>query len=473
MRSVLNKTRDVLGGTLFSLAEFLLASLIILTDFEVYGALIFAALICIKLVICDDILAIFNPVFMVSVFVTNCYNSYDTFIKYVYAIIPAALCILFHIVAYKKKCKVGESFYGLIAVTVAIMLGGIGKVPLEEYLKPMNLYYYLGLGVGMMLIYVFMKSRLAAESKRDVFEKFAVCMTFLGMIAVVNVVNYFAEYLSQTEIRDLSVYTELHYLSRNNLSTYIMFALPFPLYLSKKNPFWPLASMMMYVAMIFTGSRGGLFMGSLEFALCMAYWIWDSDSKRTRNIKMISTWAAVILGAIILLPTLIEFLRFRLESADGWIIISKDEVRYKTLVALTERFKDQWLFGEGLLSDVNKQFYNPRQGGTNWYHMMIPQIVGSFGIVGVIAYSYQIFGRFGLIFRRIDRTSLALGLSYLGILLMSQVNPGEFCPLPYGALAVIIFALLEIHIGRDGALDRLDGASAYGDQKNSDPEKEE
>lgn len=458
MKSVLDKTRSFLEGTLFSLVEFILATVIILTDFEVEGALIFAGIICVKLVLCDDILAIFNPVFMVSVFVTNCYNSYDTFIKYVYLIIPAVICILFHIIAYrpKEKCSIGTSFYGIVAVTIAIMLGGIGKVPFSEYLVPMNLYYYLGLGVGMMLVYFFMKPRLAGHKRGAVFERFAVCMTLLGLIAVVNILNYYTEYFSQTEIRDLTVYTELHYLSRNNLSTYIMFALPFPLFLAKKNPFWPIASMIMYVGMLFTGSRGGLVMGSIEFVLCMVYWIWDSDSKRIRRIKLISTWAAVLLGSVILLPTLIDFLRFRLENDNGWMLINPEEVRYKTLVALTERIKDQWLFGEGLLSDVNKQFYNPRQGGANWYHMMIPQIVGSFGLVGVVAYSYQIYGRISLIFKKIDRTSMALGLSYLGILLMSQVNPGEFCPLPYGALAVIIFVLLEIHQTKDCPLDRLD-----------------
>lgn len=455
MKCLLYKVRGVLGGTVFSLAEFLLASLIIFTGSEVPGALLFAAIICLKLVVCDDILAVLNPIFMVSVFVTNCYNSYDTFIKYIVFAIPAVACILFHIIAYRKKCKIGSSFFGIIAVTVAIMLGGIGKIPLSEYLEPINLYYYLGLGVGMMLIYMFMKGRLAAERRDDVFVKFAICMTLLGLIAVVNVINYFAEFLSQTEIRDLAVYTENFYLSRNNLSTYIMFALPFPLYLAKKNPFWPIASMIMYVAMIFTGSRGGLIMGSIEFALCMAYWMWDSENKKMRTIKMISTWVAVVIGVIFLLPYVIDFLRIRLESSDGWVIISTEEVRYKTLIALTERFKDQWLFGEGLLSDVNIQFYAPAKGGANWYHMMIPQIIGSFGMVGVVAYSYQIFGRFGLIFKKIDRTSLALGLSYLGLLLMSQVNPGEFCPLPYGALAVSIFALLEIHQERDGELDKL------------------
>ena len=236
MKSLLNKTRAFLNGTIFSLAEFLLASLIILTNSEVPGALLFVAIICVKLLICDDILAIFNSVFMVSVFVTNCYDSYDTFIKYIYAAIPAVLCILFHVIAYRKKCKLGASFPGLVAVTVAIMLGGIGKVPLSAYLQPMNLYYYLGLGAGMILIYIFMKSRLAADRKDDVFEKFAFCMTLLGLIAVVNVVNYFAEFFTQTEVRDLAVYTRTHYLSRNNLSTYIMFALPFPLYLAKRIP---------------------------------------------------------------------------------------------------------------------------------------------------------------------------------------------------------------------------------------------
>ena len=135
---------------------------------------------------------------------------------------------------------------------------------------------------------------------------------------------------------------------------------------------------------------------------------------------MVSTWAAIFLGIIVLLPTIIEFIHFRLEVLGG-SIINEDEPRYKYIVALAERFKDQWLFGEGFLSDVNFQFHPARQGAANWYHMMIPQIIGSFGVVGVIAYSYQFFGRISLIFKRVDRTSLALGLSYLGILLMPAV----------------------------------------------------
>ena len=46
-------------------------------------------------------------------------------------------------------------------------------------------------------------------------------------------------------------------------------------------------------------------------------------------------------------------------------------------------------------------------------------------------------------FTKMDFWSLCLGVSYLGILLMSQVNPGEFCPLPFELLTVLLFILQE------------------------------
>ena len=61
----------------------------------------------------------------------------------------------------------------------------------------------------------------------------------------------------------------------------------------------------------------------------------------------------------------------------------------------------------------------------------------------MLAYGYQAFGRFKIWLKTKDPQNTALFLSYVGLLLMSQVNPGEFCPLPYEFLAVMIFVLLE------------------------------
>ena len=84
-----------------------------------------------------------------------------------------------------------------------------------------------------------------------------------------------------------------------------------------------------------------------------------------------------------------------------------------------------------------------------WYHMMTSQVVGSMGLVGIAAYLFQFIGRVKLIFRNFSMWSLCLGVSYLGILLMSQVNPGEFCPLPFELLTVLLFILQERRLEND------------------------
>ena len=64
-----------------------------------------------------------------------------------------------------------------------------------------------------------------------------------------------------------------------------------------------------------------------------------------------------------------------------------------------------------------------------FYHNSIAQIMGSMGLVG-IAYGVLMRDRIALL--RAGKTPFvrALALSYLGMLLISLTNPGEFCPLP-------------------------------------------
>ena len=75
--------------------------------------------------------------------------------------------------------------------------------------------------------------------------------------------------------------------------------------------------------------------------------------------------------------------------------------------------------------------------------MMPAQIIGGMGLIGVVCYGYQLYNRAKLVFTKADSWGFVLGLSYLGVLLMSMVNPGEFCPLPFELLAVLLFILQE------------------------------
>ena len=79
----------------------------------------------------------------------------------------------------------------------------------------------------------------------------------------------------------------------------------------------------------------------------------------------------------------------------------------------------------------------------NWYHMWLPQIWGSLGTVGLLAFGYQLFLRVKLAVTRRAFPEVTLSLCYLGLLLMTQVNPGEFCPIPYALIATMIFLFLD------------------------------
>jgi hypothetical protein len=75
--------------------------------------------------------------------------------------------------------------------------------------------------------------------------------------------------------------------------------------------------------------------------------------------------------------------------------------------------------------------------------MWFAQVVGGLGIVGALAYGYQLIDRFIIFFKNIGLLNFTFLLSYFGLFIMSQVNPGEFCPMPYAALAVTFFVIME------------------------------
>ncbi len=425
--------RAFLNSYLFYAFEFLLAVFFVYFRKEVYGVLLFVALISFILLVCDDIVPTTLPFLLVCTFATNCYNSFDTFIVYAkYAPIVLA-CALFHFIVYRKSYSIGYSFKGLFAVSIALCLGGFGGFTLMEYAK--GSFYVLGLGAGMMIAYALMKSEFAPKRSYDLKERFSVVMLIMAVLCVVIMIvgTY---YRKKYGLMYMGVYY-WHKFSSNNLATLLMFAMPFPLYLSKKNPLWAIFTPLILVAVMFSESRGGILFGVLEFMACIVYWVYIGN----RKIRGFVVVGMALIGAVVL------FMHWDAVWGKISSILQieslKEEMRYTMLLESIENFKKNPLWGTGLLDDSIAYGTVNKKGTMTWYHMMIPQIIGSMGLIGVVAYSFQTFVRAKLIFTKKDAWSLCLGLSYLGVFLMSQVNPGEFCPIPFQLLAVLLFIFQE------------------------------
>jgi hypothetical protein len=305
----------------------------------------------------------------------------------------------------------------------------------------------------MIAFYLLVKSDFPKECGKEV----ARIMYVTGLFACFCVINFYRI--------DWALFMEtkrfLDFQSSNNLSTFLMLAMPFPLLYGSRRYIDIISAFIMYICIIFTGSRGGLFMGSLELMIILLGFAIYDNSRIFNHIFYGAIVLAIGYAVLKYIPDFFEFYRINIEvnpeDANIWdyVVALKDyflreatdidigETRVKLFERMFADFKTNPIFGTGIGYTGNADIYDPQKGAMNWYHMWFAQVVGGLGIVGILAYGYQLIARIKIFLKNTSLLNFTLMLSYLGLFLMSQVNPGEFCPMPYAALAVTYFIIME------------------------------
>ncbi|MBR2340462.1 MAG: O-antigen ligase family protein [Clostridia bacterium] len=443
------KMSSFLSSVEFSIAMAIASCVIVIGKFQVGGVVTFVLIICAMLILCKDITVTTAPFLYLCVYACMKYDSFDVYIKLWWLAIPAVYALFYHFIKYRQPIVIGKSFWGILTVSVAVTLGGVGFIPASEYFNPIALYYTLGLGFGMLLCYVLIKSQIGNANGEMAKKRILTALYCMGLIASLCV---FIQYIWSWDILLETGKVLENLTSRNNFSTFIIFALPIPFYFAIKNPYHLISAAVMFGANILTGSRGGMLFGTVELFICFAYLIWFTDSKKMRIIYA-SSVAALVAIALALLDPFLNFWNARYGGAGATFEENlKYDIRYEFLFGrkgynegsrVINNFLSNPLFGQGLGSTANLDIYNPKKGALCWYHMMTPQIVGSLGIAGILGYGYQLINRVWLSVKRINPFALALTVSWLGVFMMSQVNPGELCPLPYELLVVMMYIFIE------------------------------
>lgn len=468
---LLRRVRAFCSGVPFMLLTFLAAALVISLGIEVPGAVFFVLLISALLIICDDLMVLLFPILSACIAMLQCYDSFNTFIKLAFlAVIPVG-ALIFHFVYYKTTFRIGKSFSGLVAVAVAVTFGGLFSIPVKEYFNPTALYYTVMLGVGMIGIYMLVKSQSRHGAERG--ERFVFILFLMGMLACFHTVEIYVECMTQdgavwgaarglepscceqfangmtfSDFADEftkygffgfnSSYFAARLQPGNNLSNFLLISMPAAFWLSmKKSRFFLLSVPVTIVSIILARSRGGIVMATIELFFCLL--LMAVGEKRNKVIKGIFIGATALYS----LTGIVLIIKFSLPDKIITIIADQVEPRAKLLVRALEDFSEAPVFGKGLGNTANSDLYNGKAGTLPWYHMMVPQIIGSMGTLGLAAYIFRFATQVRLVWQKRSVMTATLALSYLGLLLMSQVNPGEFCPLPYGMIATLIFIMIE------------------------------
>jgi len=437
--------RPVWDGLVFLCALFIIAF-----RFEIVGTLVFLGIIGAILIISDRLSDIFLPLILLTVFVTRMYDSFETFIPFIWYYVFIASCAIFHIVYYWAKPRLGYSFWGIAAVSIAVTAGGLFTLSAKEYFKPFTLYYVGGLGIMMIVIYLLSEPR-ADEKARD---RFLLGLFLAGVLSVFAVGRFYLEgWESLVEQHRIP-----EFQSSNNLSTFLMLSLPVGFYYARRIKALAFFPMIQYAAILLCVSRAGILFGSLEFFFLLFFFsFYKSDW--FRRIVYIGVAILIICVLVYYSKDIVRLLlkSYKIRKIDGFEELSKTEIlkivwaqfvgtKEIRITLLTRSFSDfltNPVFGVGLGYTGNADIYSPKTGAMNWYHMWGPQIWGSMGTVGILAYGFQLFRRIRLAFARRGFPEVTLSLCYLGLFLMTLVNPGEFCPIPYGVIATAIFVFLE------------------------------
>lgn len=409
------------------------------------GVAIFIVLLALQILFCRHLSSTVLPFFLVTTLPLKCYDSFNEFIKMAPLAIPfIAVLLLRMFVLYRAPFTPTRVFWSWVPVAVAVTLGGLGTLAFRDYIAVA--YYVVGLGIGMLfLCYLFQTQYQldAQDPDYDMASDYERAMCFTAILATFMVFHHYYGRLAPLResyswfaiFKDhFSLDTGIQW--RNNICTVMMITMPFLFSRAQKHFIYFPIGILSAIAMILSNSRGGILIGTLECLVCVIVFLFQTRRQYQRIVVLIAL-VLVTAFTVIFFDRLVPYVKDLFSRL--FDTLSSENIQQETRYTLIDRagkdFRTNPIFGTGLGYKGNVDIYNPAKGSLYFYHSAPLQIVGSLGIVGILAYLYQLYTQAKLLWTVHNRFACTVALSILFLWGMSVVNPGVFAPVPF-AMAI-------------------------------------
>lgn len=333
--------------------------------------------------------------------------------KQTLALIPCFVlvfaCVVFFVVRnFPKKFRLGKMFYPQVAVSVALLMGGIGAISSENYLRALPLVLALGLGV-LAIYFLFLNFMKSEQTDAPLhFAKVFACVGFIICAELLTVIIQSGKSPSQWA----DCYWDVGWGNRNMIATFLNFCIVMCLYLctrEKKFGFvYMLAAFVQTLFLLLTMSRGGILFGVISVIVGVVMCILKGSRKQLLICLGAVCGAALIVCAIFhkqvgsLFSGVVErFSEISIRIEGGKLVIDGtswrggDDGLYDKAIEL---FKTYPIFGGGVGHVVVKNNVNFAE--MDWFHSTIFEIMASMGVLGILCYAFYYTARFYVIFRK-------------------------------------------------------------------------
>lgn len=434
-----DRCREIIKSKLFIILQLALACCVTTLRLEVAGTVAFCCVLSFIFLFSDDVFDTTLPFMLLCLTLIKCFDSFNVFIWLVpVGVLTFAAFLLFVRRNFRLR-KPGPTFIGVAAVAAAVTMGGVGIISARAYFSLTSVYYTFAMGVGMAGIYLLMNGLVGEGKREDAEEKFSLIMSLVLVFACFMIAEHYLMNIDKVIKRD----GILPFQWRNNACTFIMLCLPYPFALAKKNRLWILAGWAGWGCLLLSGSRGGMLFGTAEMLLCLTLSLVTDKKNRRFSLILIGCFAAI--GAVFAG----KLLHFNLYTIKRIFDFNENKVRLGLFSRAVEDFRANPVFGSGLANWENRDIHPSVRFALCWYHSAPFQILGSFGLFGAACYACRFFVRAKTIIKNRDPFTFTLAMSFAGLTMMSLVNPGEFCPLPYELMMTLTFILMERR-GKEG-----------------------
>lgn len=432
---------------LYTDAYILLVLAIVLIAWWVQNATFgFVALIlvsCFALVFSDDILPLTVNIFGAVLMIYK--DKVDEFLYMWPTFIPLGIAIVWFVVRNlrgKKRFVMGKMFFPQIAVSVALLIGGIGVVEKSNYLD--SLPISIALGIGVLFVYLLYTNFTKQDSDVIIPEYFAKVLMYIGLavsiefiITVIRTNIPIGEWISEG--------WHLGWGMRNNIATYLVITAPMALYLTTRKRFpiiYYTIAAFQYVCLIMTFSRGAIAFGAIGAFVGIPLSVVKAKDRKQSLICVCIIFAILgLIGAVChdKASVLFECLKNRFFGQDD---ISSG--RFDLYKEAWELFKEYPFIGGGM-GHVGENAGTKNEMGLYWFHSTLFQIIGCMGLVGVLAYGYYYVTKFYLLIkRRKSIFALFIFVIWIGFEGYSMIDTGTMSPYPDMMIIMVTTYLLEI-----------------------------
>ena len=408
-----------------------------------FGIIAMGILLSFVMIFSRDILVIFSGALSSSLML---YTQNTVEFLYLWPmLIPLGLSFVFFIVRnsfLKRKAgdkfQLGKLFFPQLAVSVALLLGGVGVVSGQVYLG--SLTNILLLGVAGLVIYVLARNFTNADKSVDRPTYFAKVLAYIGVIVALQLFVVVAESGKAPETW-ATAYWHVGWGNRNNISTYLLFTAPMCFYLATKYRYgiiYMFLGAIQYTALIVTFSRGGILFGFIALVFGIVFLLIKSKNRKHQIVNL-----AIVAGVLLLLYLcFMDFVNAVFTSllSRGTGVSGRDSLYSEAW----ELFKQNPVQGNGL-GFVGSYGIFGNMVQMYWFHSTLFQVLACMGIIGILAYGYSYVMK-GIILGKNIRNgfNLFVVVVFIGFEGYSMMDTGTFIPGGYPLIVLILMSIVEI-----------------------------